>query len=677
MLKTAIGILCAIVILVVYQNCGTGFEANKSSGFSFSSLEELELRISLYSDPASNELIRREEYLLPTGEVAASTEISADSILIEPAAGVDFMALDAVITPMGLTFVESLPEHNLFKYSFVAEDASRIEEVIETLSGLDASVANVVLDYKLLFDDFSNGDLGVPGIQKLTNDQFQYDGRTIDFNTNPGTWWARSINLFEAWDLQTDCSDTIVGVIDSGATFGHEDLTDLIVPLAGETEAENVDTKGHGTFISGLIGARGDNGVGVSGVCQNSSMIMKKPKSAFTIAGNIRSLVDAGAEVINMSMTIIPSKLEGAQRLFVNGLSVPFIIRQFRSAFEYARDQGVIVVLAAGNNGLDNGALDIYPQSLTPEYSNVISVSGSQEDGSKNPNSNFGIGHVDIAAPSKNMLGTYKDLLDYMPANAAYKMLKNAGTSSASPQVAGAIALYLSYLKAQNEPSPLHTEVIDRLLKSARREPTFFGRTKSGGVLDVRAFILGLDNSAGSGGGPPVGDLTMATITVDGISKTINVSRLLPALCYAVGNLYGNEFTGTMPEYKHHLLVSNTLLPQAGLTQAFNIVAAGNDFVQTRFLQHPPGEFATNPLASTVYKLIDNNRQFLEGFVLVPPPVDALPSSCSISYGGVNSANQTRSVNASCSNIVQRQTLQDEVTDNIVTVQFSYSCLNP
>jgi subtilisin family serine protease len=83
-----------------------------------------------------------------------------------------------------------------------------------------------------------------------------------------GQWNMRQIHAPEAWDIGTGGGDVVVAVLDSGIDPSHPDLQGRVVPGRNvrERSSNTQDEIGHGTHVAGIIGALGNNGVGVAGL---------------------------------------------------------------------------------------------------------------------------------------------------------------------------------------------------------------------------------------------------------------------------------------------------------------------------------------------------------------------------------------------------------------------------
>jgi subtilisin family serine protease len=227
---------------------------------------------------------------------------------------------------------------------------------------------------------------------------------------------------------------------------------------------------GHGTHTAGIIGAVGNNGVGISGVAQKVSMMVVRIFSdtggatASRIAAAIRYTADSGARAANASW--------GGVQGF-NGDVV-------YNAIAYAGSRGEAFVTAAGNSGwnLDSASLNAYPA----EYNlpNIIVVGATTSVGGMALFSNYGANTVDVMAPGASVIST-------LPGN-RYGQL--SGTSMATPMVTGTVALMLSANRSLTV-----AQIKSRLIAGADDTTLLNNRSVSDGELNVNNALL---NRAGT-----------------------------------------------------------------------------------------------------------------------------------------------------------------------------------
>jgi subtilisin family serine protease len=226
----------------------------------------------------------------------------------------------------------------------------------------------------------------------------------VDATHNPGTY-GDDIDIEPAWGVTTDCSGAVVAVLDSGVNYNHQDLAanmwngGAAYPnhgwdFVGNGDNDPMDLNGHGTHVAGIIGAVGSNGVGVAGVCWKARIMAVRAMDAqgsgtsASIIQGINFAVARGAKVINMSL--------GGGGTFDSAYS---------AAIDNAKNAGVLVVVAAGNDGTDNDASPTYPCSFTQP--NLLCVAALDQSYALAGFSNRGAASVDVGAPGVNILSTW------------------------------------------------------------------------------------------------------------------------------------------------------------------------------------------------------------------------------------------------------------------------------
>jgi subtilisin family serine protease len=316
-------------------------------------------------------------------------------------------------------------------------------------------------------------------------------------------WGLDAINAPAAWNTGTGTGRIIVAVIDSGIAYNHPDLKANIWHNPGEIAGNGIDDdhdgyvddvigynfvantgnpaddNGHGTHVAGIIGAVGDNGIGVSGVDWHVQIMALK----FLDAGGSGYMSDA-VRALNFAVAH-GAKMVNAS--FAGGGYDPAMA----TALANARAKGVIVVAAAGNDGTDNDANPVYPANYSGD--NVVSVAAVDQNDRLASFSDYGAKTVDIAAPGVGILST-------LP-NGKYGSY--SGTSMATPFVTGALALVWDI-----HPTWTYKQVIAAVLNTADRLPSLSGKVATG-MLDVAKAV-----AYGSGGNsPPTKDTTGASVT--------------------------------------------------------------------------------------------------------------------------------------------------------------------
>ncbi|WP_455211796.1 S8 family serine peptidase [Kaarinaea lacus] len=288
-------------------------------------------------------------------------------------------------------------------------------------------------------------------------------------------WNLPLINLPDAWDINTGSSDVIVAVIDSGILAGHPDINedrlvagyDFIRDLENAADGDGIDSNPndpseyHGTHVTGIIAAQTNNSNGIAGVAWNIRIM---PLRALGALGgtdyDIEQAILYAAGLPNDAETeaqtaarVMAGEVADVINLSLGGPTGSTVAPP---AYQQAREQGVIIVAAAGNDGSDGFS---YPASLE----GVVSVSAVDSNKVITDYSNIGA-TIDVAAPGGSpSLGIYSTWAEEnILGNLVYTYGYAAGTSMAAPHVAGVVAL----MKSQNP--DLTPEFFDALLVNGK-----------------------------------------------------------------------------------------------------------------------------------------------------------------------------------------------------------------
>lgn len=313
-------------------------------------------------------------------------------------------------------------DNRIYQISFELQsldDRKAIVKKIES-SGLFSIVENNPLIFPAALPDD-------PYVLNQVTSNYQYHLNHIDPNFDIGAKIA--------WDYQTDCSTTKIAILDSGVKTNHPELVASIDTINSQSFVPNEptyeDMNGHGTHVAGIIGAAGNNAIGVSGVCWQSSLTILK-----VMDGSGFGTMLWFAEALNHIATNLPetrvinASLGGAERL---------------SAVEEAittSTKGRLLIVAVGNASQDITQTPVYPASFPGEA--IIRVAASDEidalagfsNYGNNPDSTFP--SVDIAAPGNQILSTFFS-------GVTPSISFQNGTSMAAPMVTGTLALLWSY----------------------------------------------------------------------------------------------------------------------------------------------------------------------------------------------------------------------------------------
>jgi subtilisin family serine protease len=252
-------------------------------------------------------------------------------------------------------------------------------------------------------------------------------------------WALDEIRADEAWEVDRG-REAIVAVIDTGVDLDHPDLRDRILhdtegrimglDLVDEDDHPQ-DRHGHGTLVAGIIGATSDNAEGIAGVAPRTRIMPIRVLDADgagttrDVDAAIRWAVRRGAHVINLSLESLRDE-DGNSA----GPGVP------ARAVEHAWEQGVVVVVAAGNSGAVASA---YPDDTPALVVGASDRSGRVADFSDNG------GAGGVLAPGVGIISTWCRARDGSGCDGSTHTYGIAeGTSFAAPHVSGVAALLAS-----------------------------------------------------------------------------------------------------------------------------------------------------------------------------------------------------------------------------------------
>jgi hypothetical protein len=321
-----------------------------------------------------------------------------------------------------------------------------------------------------------------------------------------------------AWDVSTGTRSAVIGELDSGAQYTHPDLAANIWTNPGNIggcpagthgfdaikgscypQDEDEAYGGHGTHVAGIIGAVGNNGLGVTGMNWVTSILPVKWVQA------------AGAEtddLLRALQWLLAVSKEGVNIRVVND-SLTFYGTAYspavKKAIEALGERNILFVAAAGNTGNNNDEEAVRRYPCGYDLPNEICVTAIDNRDELPKWANYGPHTVDLAAPGESIYSTLRE--------GKYGYL--SGGSMASAQVSGAAALILSV-----EPSLTATEVKADLLGSVRALPSLEGKVITGGTLDVCRAMPGCEHSPL----PSVTALTPSPLTQTSVTLNADVN---------------------------------------------------------------------------------------------------------------------------------------------------------
>ena len=399
-----------------------------------------------------------------------------------------------------------------------------------------------------------------------------------------------------AWDASTGSPAVVVAVIDTGIKYTHEDLLANVWTNPGETPANGIDDDangyiddlhgadtrhndgdpmddhGHGTHVAGIIGAAGNNGVGVAGVNWSVRLLGVKMFDAAGVATTATAV--AALQYVTL-MRERGTNIRVANSSWGGAPEAPSEDPALKEAFRAAGAAGVVNVCAAGNQGRDTDAEPFYPASF--RVPNVVSVAASDANDNRASFSNYGATSVDLAAPGVSILST-------LISASNYGFL--SGTSMAAPHVAGAAALL-----AAADPTLSAASLKATLLNTATPLPQWSRLSVTGGRLNLAgalaaptacSFALSATSAhfAAAGGA--------GVFTVDAAANCDWAARSSDSwLTVAAGGSGGGA-------------VEFAVAPNAGAPRAASITVAGQTFSVT---QEAPPTVAPGQLVISEFRI--------------------------------------------------------------------------
>jgi serine protease len=298
--------------------------------------------------------------------------------------------------------------------------------------------------------------------QLVPNDQFF----TLQWNLTSA---VAGIRAPQAWDITTGSSNIVVGVVDTGyvphpdfagrVLQGADTISDPAVArdgsgrdadptdmgtygLAGECGASAHTSSWHGTHVMGIIGANGNNGIGIAGVDWNARLLPVRALGRCD-AGASADIIDgiawaAGLDVPGLARNTAPARVINMSLRGPGACTIAYTAQ-----LADAMSRRATVIVAAGND--NSSALDFIPASCAL----VMTVAAVGPTGDKAPYSNFSTG-LEIAAPGGDQSRAASDGIPSAwwtgaqgnPGSADYTYYQ--GTSQATPHVSGVAALMLA-----------------------------------------------------------------------------------------------------------------------------------------------------------------------------------------------------------------------------------------
>ena len=370
----------------------------------------------------------------------------------------EISAFKSILAEINITKVKKLFPHNLHNNTELTRKYE-LDKFYLVYTDSEKDITEICSEYEKSENvDFAEPDFIGESAGKKTyklskpNDEFfnrqwglNNDGSVRTTSGRPGKAGA-DMNVINGWEIETGSENVIVAIMDSGTKLDHPDLDGRIWVNKNETkngrdddgngftddvygwnfayENSNVkDDGGHGTNISGTIGASTNNLIGFAGIDQHCKLMICKNLDDENLgeyswwSASLYYAANNGAKIINMS--------EGGYDYS----------KTLNTAIDYAYDAGCLIVASMMNKNNDD---KYYPAS----FKNVLAVGATDTDDRRCRQFTWGGGsnwgkHISVVAPGNRIYGLdYKDSYNYD--------VYWSGTSQATAYVSGLAALLLS-----------------------------------------------------------------------------------------------------------------------------------------------------------------------------------------------------------------------------------------
>lgn len=302
------------------------------------------------------------------------------------------------------------------------------------------------------------------------------------------------IQISRAWDKgRTDSASVLIGVIDSGVDLENPDLKANLRPELGydfvQNNATPRDNLGHGTFVSSIIGASGNNGADLTGISWKAAIVPLKAADRLSFFQNLLRMI-SGVTWDNFLQAMDRAvKLRDRNLRVVNfSAGGPLKSELLGEVIRLVGEKGILFVTAAGNDGKNLENYPIYPCAYNEP--NMICAAASTDQDKLASFSNFSAVLVQLAAPGADVVGLIPTALmpegETLLGDAESRRVTNfggvatsSGTSFAAPHVTAVAALLFANCPA----SITVAEIKKAMLDAAERRPELVGKVLSGGRL--------------------------------------------------------------------------------------------------------------------------------------------------------------------------------------------------
>lgn len=453
-----------------------------------------------------------------------------------------------------------------------ADLRARLSQLVDSRSQIVSTELSVDFQMYKIECSVSSAKEVEKGLKTMSDIEFLGKNQYVNFRQSPNDvlfteQWALSFSKIpKIWDVTTgghtfDGKEIVIAVLDDGLDINHSDIKDNIfinkkeIPNDGKDNdgngyiddhmGYNVDlnngtpiAQNHGTGVSGIMGAKGNNNLGVSGINWDVKIL------PIYGVNKLDEIIIAYSYVLKMKRLYLSSKGEkGAFVLVTNysggiakawGNEEPY--KQWCAMYDLLGSEGILSVGATDNEPVNVDILGDMPSTCSSDY--FISTTNIDETGKKVFRAGFGTKYIAMAAPGENLVTLSK--------NDGF-VKEFSGTSASSPMVAGTLALLFSTPcesfsnLINNDKAAAALAVRNAVLQSLTKTNDLKDQTKFGGYLNGEGALALMDD-------PCDGKLLLPSPKGDVEIKTVNSIN---------GELILEYLTPDETDYQ--LMISNTL----------------------------------------------------------------------------------------------------------------------
>lgn len=452
-----------------------------------------------------------------------------------------------------------------------------------------------------------------------------------------------------AWDVEKGNQDLLAVVIDTGIDILHpdlkpnlwvnpkeipnnridDDMNGFVDDVNGANMITNfgsgADDNGHGTHVAGIIGASGNNLIGISGITQKVKLVSLKflSSSGSGSTANAIKAINYGTKLKQAGHNVVVMNNSYGSTLFSSAML---------SAIKSANDADILFVAAAGNNARSNDSTPFYPSSF--DSPNVLSVASVDSLGNMSSFSNYGRFSVHVAAPGSAILST-------IPAG---KYSYKSGTSMAAPQVSGLAILTRSACSTLTADTLKST-----ILLNGNKSDALTTKVVSGSIVNAVGAVYSAKQNCGEVS-TPTPTATMTPVTSPTVTPTATPTRTVtPTPTVTNTPTVTPTATPTVFQTPSATFSEKTVYPYSTTTLSISLGTAPRNYVSVQFvLRGTNGILYACPskIASTARMLSKNINLMMSSRVVYFRSVTALiKAPTTVAMPSVNVSQQASTPN--------------------------------